>query len=331
MTFYKQNRWITLILGVILVCFSAIILLFQEGAGGTGRGTALLPELQRKLFPPMPQPHRQNESPSVQNGKLAEGAVSKIKLSGVPLHTHRAYPLTSAAWTKLAPDGWIDSSPLKERTKAAPAPKVPSVSAAASPAIPSKAAAAKLAVSGAAAKSSAALPAKRTAKPVPAPNKGNTAKTVKTSITTPPLTLYFSRTQLLSKEQAAQAAWSYTVSKEDLLLLQKIVMAEAEGEPYEGKVAVANVVLNRLRSANFPDTIKEVIYQKRQFSPVANGRLKRVQPNKESVDAVNAALSGVKEVPDNTYFFLSLKLAQDLTVHHSQTYVATIGNHTFYK
>ncbi|MFD1909465.1 cell wall hydrolase [Paenibacillus rhizoplanae] len=40
-------------------------------------------------------------------------------------------------------------------------------------------------------------------------------------------------------------------------------MAEAEGEPYKGKVAVANVVLNRLRSANFPDTIREVIYQKK--------------------------------------------------------------------
>lgn len=108
-------------------------------------------------------------------------------------------------------------------------------------------------------------------------------------------------------------------------------MAEAEGEPYKGKVAVANVVLNRLRSANFPDTIYKVIYQKSQFSPVANGRLNRVKPNDDSIKAVNAALSGVKEVPDNTYFFLSLKLAQDLTVHHTQTYVKTIGNHTFYK
>lgn len=108
-------------------------------------------------------------------------------------------------------------------------------------------------------------------------------------------------------------------------------MAEAEGEPYQGKVAVANVVLNLLRSANFPDTIYKVIYQKSQFSPVANGRLKRVKPNKDSIKAVNAALSGVKEVTDDTYFFLSLKLAQDLTVHHSQEYAKTIGNHTFYK
>jgi N-acetylmuramoyl-L-alanine amidase len=156
-------------------------------------------------------------------------------------------------------------------------------------------------------------------------------KTVSASQKNPLTTLYFSRTELLSQEQQSKATRRYAVSEEELLLLQKIVMAEAEGEPYQGKVAVANVVLNRLRSANFPDTIYKVIYQKHQFSPVANGRLKRVKPNDDSIKAVNAALSGVKEVPDSTYFFLSLKLAQDLTVHHSQEYVKTIGNHTFYK
>ena len=156
-------------------------------------------------------------------------------------------------------------------------------------------------------------------------------KTVSASQKNPLTTLYFSRTELLSQEQQSKATRRYAVSEEELLLLQKIVMAEAEGEPYQGKVAVANVVLNRLRSANFPDTIYKVIYQKHQFSPVANGRLKRVNPNDDSIKAVNAALSGVKEVPDNTYYFLSLKLAQDLTVHHSQEYVKTIGNHTFYK
>lgn len=161
--------------------------------------------------------------------------------------------------------------------------------------------------------------------------KGNqTVKKVSTaSQHNPPLKLFFSRTKLLSQEQHAEATWSYAVSEEDLLLLQKIVMAEAEGEPYQGKVAVANVVLNRLRSANYPDTIYKVIYQKSQFSPVANGRLKRVKPNEDSIKAVNAALSGVKEVTDDTYFFLSLQLAQDLTVHHSRTYAKTIGNHTF--
>lgn len=148
---------------------------------------------------------------------------------------------------------------------------------------------------------------------------------------TPPNKIFFTRTHTLTQAEQAKSTWSYSVKAEEVLLLQKIVMAEAEGEPYEGKVAVANVVLNRLRSANFPDTIQNVIYQKAQFSPVANGRLRRVQPNEDCIRAVNEALNGVKAVPDNTYYFLSLTLAQDLTVHHNREKVKTIGNHTFYK
>ncbi|MEY8744143.1 cell wall hydrolase [Bacillales bacterium AN1005] len=151
------------------------------------------------------------------------------------------------------------------------------------------------------------------------------------ALTTPPKELYFTRTKLLNQADSKLATWSYSVSDKDVLLLQKIVMAEAEGEPYEGKVAVANVVLNRLRSANFPDSIYKVIYQKSQFSPVANGRLKRVVPNEDSIKAVNAALNGKKEVADDTYYFLSLTLADDLTVARSQKKVKTIGHHTFYK
>ncbi|MNP59576.1 Spore cortex-lytic enzyme precursor [compost metagenome] len=114
-------------------------------------------------------------------------------------------------------------------------------------------------------------------------------------------------------------------------MLRKIVMAEAEGEPYEGKIAVANVVLNRLRSANFPNTIYKVIYQKYQFSPVANGRFDRITPNQDTIHAVNEALNGRKEVSDDTYYFLSLQLADDLTVHRTRSASVTIGNHSFYK
>ncbi|WP_339836356.1 cell wall hydrolase [Paenibacillus sp. FSL R7-0272] len=151
------------------------------------------------------------------------------------------------------------------------------------------------------------------------------------AMSTPPQQLYFTRTKLLNQEDAKLATWSYSVSDKELHLLQKIVMAEAEGEPYKGKVAVANVVLNRLRSANFPDTIYKVIHQKSQFSPVANGRLKRVTPNEDSIKAVNAALNGQKEVSDDTYYFLSLTLADDLTVARTKKEVKTIGHHTFYK
>lgn len=147
----------------------------------------------------------------------------------------------------------------------------------------------------------------------------------------PPKVLFFTRTQMLDQNEKEHSTWQYTVTDEELLLLRKIVMAEAEGEPYQGKVAVANVVLNRLRSANFPNTIRKVIYQKYQFSPVANGRFDRVNPNEDTIHAVNEALNGHKEVSDDTYYFLSLKLADDLTVHNTRTFSKTIGNHSFYK
>lgn len=147
----------------------------------------------------------------------------------------------------------------------------------------------------------------------------------------PPDKLFFTRTELLSPAEQEDAQWSYALVDEELLLLQKIVMAEAEGEPYEGKIAVTNVILNRLRSANFPDTIKEVIYQKSQFSPVHNGRLKRVTADEETIAAVNEALNGRKEVTDDTYYFLSLKLASDLTIAKTKDEAKAIGNHTFYK
>lgn len=147
----------------------------------------------------------------------------------------------------------------------------------------------------------------------------------------PPDKLFFTRTETLSPAEQDDALWSYTLSDEELLLLQRIVMAEAEGEPYEGKIAVTNVILNRLRSANFPDTIKDVIYQKSQFSPVRNGRLNRVKPDEDTIAAVNEALNGRKEVSDDTYYFLSLKLASDLTIAKTKDEAKAIGNHTFYK
>lgn len=173
--------------------------------------------------------------------------------------------------------------------------------------------------------------AKQVAPSARSAEKETTSFVSNTETQSPPEKLFFTRTAMLTAANQAKATWSYNITAQEVLLLQRIVMAEAEGEPYKGKLAVANVVLNRLRSTNFPDTIREVIYQKFQFSPVGNGRINRVHPNEETVKAVHEALEGHKAVPDDTYYFLSLTLAKDLTVHHSRTKVATIGRHTFYK
>ncbi|MDQ0193995.1 cell wall hydrolase [Paenibacillus wynnii] len=277
MSIFKQSRYIALLLGVILVCFSAIVLL-DQGAVSEGKQNRIqLVKLQSSgLSANMPLTLKEKEDQKRTGNKV-----------------HSKLDILAAGKAE-----WINAGDFITKSKSAPS----------------------------------TVPVKAAVITTP-PAKGIQAvsQKVTTSQQHPPTTLFFTRTELLSQELQDKATWQYAVSEEEMHLLQKIVMAEAEGEPYQGKVAVANVVLNRLRSANFPDTIKEVIYQRSQFSPVANGRLKRVKPDQDSINAVNAALSGVKKVSDDTYFFLSLKLAQDLTVHHTRKYAKTIGNHTFYK
>ncbi len=74
---------------------------------------------------------------------------------------------------------------------------------------------------------------------------------------------------------------------EDAYLLAKLAMAEAEGEDIEGKALVIRVVLNRVQADKFPDTVEAVIYQKKQFSPIANGRFDRVEPNEDCWQALS--------------------------------------------
>lgn len=123
----------------------------------------------------------------------------------------------------------------------------------------------------------------------------------------------------------------FEATKEEIAMLEKIVMAEAEGEPFLGKLAVANVVINRVRSDQFPNTIKEVIFQKNQFTPVKNGRYKKVVPDNASIIAVQKALSGIAVVPDDTLYFSNVEKAESSWVMDNCEYVITISNHTFFR
>lgn len=120
-----------------------------------------------------------------------------------------------------------------------------------------------------------------------------------------------------------------TISTNDKDLLARLVRAEAEGESYAGKVAVATVVLNRVDSADFPDTIKEVIYQPRQFTPVTNGEIK-VPADKQSVKAVEEASKLDREKLGGSLFFYNSKIATSRWLDSRPT-VTVIGNHTFKK
>ncbi|MGE8081681.1 cell wall hydrolase [Peribacillus loiseleuriae] len=133
--------------------------------------------------------------------------------------------------------------------------------------------------------------------------------------------------------QSSQPAQSSTISVEEKDLLSRLVEAEASGEPYQGKVAVAIVVLNRLASPEFPNSVHDVIYQPLtkggyEFSPVGNGAIN--QPaSEESKRAVNEALSKPNHVND-ALFFYNPKIADNHWVGTQQV-TAVIGNHVFAK
>lgn len=116
---------------------------------------------------------------------------------------------------------------------------------------------------------------------------------------------------------------------EDAYLLAKIAMAEAEGEGVEGKALVILVVLNRVWSDEFPNSIPEVIFQERQFSPVDNGRFDRVEPDKECYEALELIQVDKWDESQGALYFES-KSASDWHSENLQ-FLFQYGNHYFYK
>ena len=117
--------------------------------------------------------------------------------------------------------------------------------------------------------------------------------------------------------------------KDDSYMLCKIAMAEAESEGVEGKALVMLVVLNRVWSEEFPDTIEEVIFQKNQFSPVANGRYDAVEPDEECYEALKLIqVDHWNESQDALYF----ESKSDSKWHSENLeFLFKYGKHYFYK
>lgn len=113
--------------------------------------------------------------------------------------------------------------------------------------------------------------------------------------------------------------------------LSRIIEAEASGEPHKGKVAVGEVILNRVESDEFPNTIWGVIFDDTyaiQFEPVANGTIYNT-PSNESILAAKEALNGSNYVKDSLYF-LNPKIAVSNWITKNREYYGTIANHDFY-
>lgn len=92
-------------------------------------------------------------------------------------------------------------------------------------------------------------------------------------------------------------------SVEDSYLLAKIAMAEAEGCNTRTKTLIIMCVLNRVWSDEFPDTIKDVIFQENQFSPIDNGRWDRVEPNEDCYEAVKIVMEAKYDYSGGATYF----------------------------
>lgn len=112
----------------------------------------------------------------------------------------------------------------------------------------------------------------------------------------------------------------------DHRLLAKLVYAEARGESYKGQVAVAAVVLNRVSSASFPNTVSGVIYQSGAFSSVSNGSI-NCTPDADCARAALDAINGWDPTGGCLYFY-NAKTAEDKWIF-SRTVQTVIGNHSF--
>lgn len=126
----------------------------------------------------------------------------------------------------------------------------------------------------------------------------------------------------------------FTYSKDwgadDAYLLAKIAMAEAEGESIQGKTLVILVVLNRVWSADFPNSIHDVIFQENQFEPIVNGRWDKVEPDADCWEAVYIVETARYDYSGGALYFESVN--SDSTWHsRNLEFLYQVGNHKFYK
>ena len=92
------------------------------------------------------------------------------------------------------------------------------------------------------------------------------------------------------------------ISESDRMILEKIVQAEAGDQDHQGKLLVANVILNRVKNAKFPSSIQAVVFAPRQFSPISDGSYSRAEASRDTKKAVDEALHGVDGSQGALYF-----------------------------
>ena len=138
-------------------------------------------------------------------------------------------------------------------------------------------------------------------------------------------------TTYLTRLRSAVVPGEDFYDENDVYWLSKIIHAEAQGEPFDGKLAVGNVILNRVDSDEFPDSIYDVIFDNDhgvQFTPTVNGAIHQ-QPNDDSVLAAKLCLDDAV-LNEQMLYFLNERIATSLWIPQNRTFVMAIGEHKFY-
>lgn len=122
------------------------------------------------------------------------------------------------------------------------------------------------------------------------------------------------------------------IDKDELYWLSRIINAESCGEPYVGKLLVGNVVLNRRDSAQFPNTVKEVIFDTTygvQFTPISNGSI-YVAPCESCIAAAREVLAG-KVISDSALYFVNTSKSPNSWAQLNRPFIMRVGEHSFYE
>lgn len=135
-----------------------------------------------------------------------------------------------------------------------------------------------------------------------------------------------------AQEKPVQTPSQNKYDEDALFWLSRIIEAESGGEPYLGKLAVGNVILNRVSSTDFPNTIYGVIFDRKngvQFTPVANGTIYNT-PSADSIRAAKECLDGKQVVGKCLYFFNPKTSTKEGWIVSNCRYYTSIGDHDFY-
>ena len=125
---------------------------------------------------------------------------------------------------------------------------------------------------------------------------------------------------------------NHVYTNNDILLLAKVLQSECGSSPFEAKIAVANVVCNRVESDLFPDSVSEVIYDRRggsiQFSIAYNGVLEKTEPSDECILAAKCALNGVVVAKDCLFF--QADYVENSWMNNNREYAMSLGGNAFF-